>query len=92
MFTEKKISATEYSHKRGRYLDDAHAGAIIMIERNKRVAAVMLSKEYYDYLRHLEDLAEDYYWNCRADEAEKDILSRKEADELTKKLLTSVKE
>ena len=92
MANKTSVTATEFSNKRGELLDDARAGVDIIIRRNNRIAAVMISKDRYEKLETLEALFDEYSLNNKADLAKQDMLSRNEANTLTLKLNTAIKE
>jgi prevent-host-death family protein len=92
MTTKSMVTATEFSNKRGELLDNARAGIDIIIRRNNRIAAVMISKDRYEKLEALEALFDETYLNNQANLAKKKMLSRDEADALTLKLKKATKE
>lgn len=84
-----EVTATDFSNKRGQYLEDARSGVDVIIRRNNRIAAVMISSDRYEKLTQLESLFDDYYLNEQTNQAKKKMLTKKEANELTKKLLAA---
>jgi len=86
-----EVTATDFSNKRGQYLDDARAGTDVIVRRNNRIAAVMISSDRYEKLAALEKLFDEYYMNEQATVAKKKMLSKKEAADLTQKLLDASK-
>jgi len=61
------VQATELKTRLGKYLDAAIKEPVI-IEKNGRNAAVIISFEQYNHLLELED----FYWGIKALEAEKE--------------------
>jgi antitoxin Phd len=61
------VQATELKTRLGKYLDVAIKEPVI-IEKNGRNAAVIISFEQYNHLLELED----FYWGMKALEAEKE--------------------
>jgi prevent-host-death family protein len=61
------VQATELKNRLGKYLDAAIKEPVI-VEKNGRNAAVIISFEEYNHLLELED----FYWGIKALEAEKE--------------------
>lgn len=86
-----EISATEFNNKHGPFLDEACAGVDVLIRRHNKIIAVMISKDRYEKLESLEQIFDDYILNRRIKKAKKNMLSRKESDALTKKIMAAIK-
>jgi antitoxin Phd len=80
----RRFTSTEAKQNFGQLMDAAQR-APVLIEKNGRPAAVILS---YEDFRHIEAL-EDAYWGERAREADErgDYLSAEESEALVKDLL-----
>lgn len=87
-----EVTATEFSNRRGELLDAARAGNDVIVRRNNRIAAVMISSDRYEKLENLERIFDEYTLNLKADSAKKNMLSREESDALTKKIMAAIKE
>ncbi len=61
-----KVNATELKLRLGKYLDASETESVI-IEKSGRPKSVLISYKDYQQLMAMED----YYWACRAKEAEK---------------------
>lgn len=80
-----EVTATEFSNRRGEFLDEARAGKDIIIRRNNRIAAVMISKDRYEKLENLEKIFNDSI--LKPKNKEQDKLLQEEFDIFIKKII-----
>lgn len=78
-----EVSATEFCHQRGAFLDQAHSGSVILIKRHARPTAVLLSAKEYEMLKEKASQFEDAIWAEKALQAEKNMLSSSDSKALT---------